>query len=228
MNTPDKQNIENQIEAVIRLNRTFTAYDITQMLRKRNFYIKHDVVRTTVHSYTMPTHYNTTQQLIKGAPAGTQATIFHKIGNDPIDYNPYWVEQEGLTAQPTTVKLHTNFVTQQQNTKQTNNTKAGKVFIAADGTFTPQFGSRSRMTLKTQITRTAGFNEGDVVYINSINNKLYISRKTTGKRVTIGKHNVIRLRKCDYLDAFNVIPNVAKVEIITHLADPAIVITKVS
>ena len=91
MNTPDKQNIINQIESVIRLNKTFTAFDITKLLRKRDFYINHNDVRKVVYEYILPDHYMKTMQLILDAPNGTEANIFHNIKDCAIDYNPNWL-----------------------------------------------------------------------------------------------------------------------------------------
>lgn len=201
---PAQKNIENQIEAAIRLGRTFTAYDITKMLRIRGFWIKHDIVRDVVHAYTLPAHYTKVQQLILGAPAGTTANVFHKTGVDPLAYNPNWVEEEGLTPQAQVA------IPKVQPTVPTR-TATPKANVLPNGHFQPTFGSRNRMSVGCTNVTKADLKFGDSIRIEIAKDCICIAKGlTSGRSSSVGKNGVVRLRKDDFVKAFGSVPQFAK------------------
>ena len=94
--------VRDQIKKLVSDKLMFTAYDVTVAIRNGGERIKHSDVRPHVHSLFQDEEdifgfgYEKTMTDV----AGTQAFVFHPVGEDPEDHNPLPKNYTGGTPNP--------------------------------------------------------------------------------------------------------------------------------
>lgn len=186
---PDDIDVCGVISTFIKDDRIFTKYDVTKQLRHNGFMAIHQEVRKLVDdNLNLPMDWCKFNLDSYGNPE-----VFCPDRKSIDQYDPNGIPEFDVNTKP--VVKPNDVVQKTQAPKKVTSTKS-------------LFDVRDRYSVKAKVTRDAGFNAGDVLFISTNNSIIEIMDrpKTNAKKVTVDCYYNIRVPKKVFEKSFNSVP----------------------